>query len=1048
MSDASILFGVKTHSDKARNRLSISSRTTALRRSGDSTRDGFGDEASHSSSASDDIEDLDNPDPDNLPMFVDGRVYLARKPKPTLMRAIKQIVNPRKVAEKDAFKSQQDHFAWLEMQKSLRRVRSPGPGSKHDYFQQYFAPVESMPFIEVDPFETLKFSYNLKDAHGGTGLEIIPSSFTQADKLARNVNQKSSQLTPQILSQKYLTRPYARSPLLKLRVLFIWVSENIRLEGGPMRDVSGGRYKLGPAGDVAPTYYPPANGTIPPTMTSAIAKAINQTLKANSSPPNPRRTPASSTTNLAAAAAIAALSPNGGGGMAGPSLADGTSSSAPVISAAMASAFMQGLEDCSKSFLIEGAPENAQEVLTSRICRTGEGFANIFAEMAVAAGIEDVGVVKGHLKGPMDVFAKEIPPPNHAWNVVKIDGDYRFIDCCLASPFYPGHYPNKSKEAHSFYFLTPPSDMILTHFPTFLTYQYIAPPITTSVFLQLPFVRPAFFDYGLRFLDFKKRTRLEIKDDQPVEIFLVIGAGEGIDLRAEVEAMTAEGKVIKKRALAQVTVWRPNPNLLSSLAAGPGMNCLLSDGEEGLTAATASALAAVGTMATGVSPGTSRAHPGSPGSGRLSGRSGGIRIAKIKAVLPAETVTSVGDVRKGVVHIYAGRKVGNALADAMPYALAVTLPIRHTGTLPKTPFSFVLPHFSPYEYYIKAPQSELLYYPHIYKFSILSLAALSEAASMPLPGPIQWANLSPSPSGIFDSHPTTPSGSAIFNPTSPSSSTPVSSMSSPPPPHPSASSSASFSSSSPSKVMAVDQVGGSGGYASTTSGPRPSLLSQHRASQHHHGGVGSSTSPTTSAAMTAGMTTGAMVANSNQASSATSTLGPYGAVSSTTKQKQHLSSSSLASPNRLSQQQHQGLLGGAHSQLASSSSSATLGGHVRRLSSSSACSISSPPFKGTANYTTNTTMAMTTAMAMPSSASLFAQSIGAPVVARPERLVLRSQTNRIYKLVYDPVRQCHEAQIEIKERGLWECVRLDDGGKGRVGREGAGGVVIASWRCV
>ncbi|KAF9970179.1 cytokinesis protein 3 [Actinomortierella ambigua] len=905
---------------------------------------------------------------------------------------------------------------------------------------------------------------------------LEPASRLIADKLARNVNQKSSQLTPVLLSQKYLTRPYARSPLLKLRVLFIWVSENIRLEGGAMRDVSGGRYKLGPAGDVASTYHPSVNGNISPVVTSVIAKAINETLKASSSPPNPRRTPASSSTNLAAAAAIATLSPNGSNG-AGNSLVEGTPSSPPfVVSAATAAAFLQGMDDCSKGFLMEDEPESAQEVLTNRVCRTGEGFANLFAEMAVAAGIEDVGVVKGYLKGPMDVFAKEIPPPNHAWNVVKIDGVYRFIDCCLASPFYPGNYPNKSKEARSFYFLTPPSDMILTHFPTFLTYQYIAPPITSSIFLQLPFVRPAFFEFGLRFLDFKKRTRLEIKDDQPVEVFIVIGAGEGVDLRAEVEAMTAEGKVSKKRALAQVTIWRPNPNLLSSLS-GSGIS---PDGEDvsatastmsttagpypfsshqgtkhGLPASQLSALATAAGMTAVGSHGANGIHPGSPSSGRLGGRAGaglcGIRIAKIKAVLPTETVKSVGGIRKGVLHIYAGRKVENALTDAIPYALAVSLPIRHTGTLPRTPFSFVLPHFSPYEYYIKAPQTELLYYPHTYKFSIVSLAALSQATSTPLPSPIQWADYSPSTSAVFDSHPITPNGSSVLqHAQSPSSAT------SPPPLATKRSAGVGSSTTSMTgspKVTTTDLASSpsNGSYASTLSGAKPSHLSQRRASHHYTGSSSSSGTsgqvslpPPVPAVGSSTVTTATTHVTATQATPAmTMTLGPYGAVLSTSSRlKQHSSSSSLASPSRVSQHYnhtprhgHPPLHPSSHNNHSASSLSATLGtgggGHVRRHSSSSACSIS--PSAGGAAM---------------SASSVFAQSIGHPAVARPERLVLRSQTNRIYKLVYDPVRQCHEAQMEIKERGLWECVRLDDGGKGRVGREGAGGVVIASWRCV
>lgn len=561
---------------------------------------------------------------------IDMSAYTAKKPKTTLIRAFKQILNPKKVAEKDAIKNQNEHFAWVEMQKSLKRVSSPEPTLDNPFFTtqaiMYGANASSGggmvamdEYSHQDPFEVLKRSHVMRDAAPtGNTLDFGPSVFVQVDKVARNINQRGPHMTPQLLSQKYLTRPYSKSPLFKLRVLFVWVSENIRLEGGPTRDVSGGRYKLGPAGD-----------------------------------------------HLAAAAHA----------MGGLGSAANSPSSRPGSRVPPAAVFMAGIEEYSRGFLQEDSPELAQDVLTSRFCKTGEGFANLFAEMALAAGIEDVGVVKGYIRGPMDVFSKDVPPPNHAWNVVRIDGTYRFIDCCLASPYHPAHYPNRPSGASPFYFLTSPMDLVLSHFPTFLTYQYIAPAIPPQVFVRLPFVRPAFFEYGLNLVDFKKRTRLEIKDDQPIEVVIRIdgggngqtsagsgsaggasgaggvatpmtsvqglfggeclgkGCGEEIELRAEVEAMTSEGKVIRKRGLAQIMIWNPYHQTSNSGTVAP-------------TAPSGSAVTTSNTVTT-----MSRLYQGH--------HCTGVRIAKIKAVLPAETVVGANGVRKGVVHIYAGRKVEN-----------------------------------------------------------------------------------------------------------------------------------------------------------------------------------------------------------------------------------------------------------------------------------------------------------------------------------------------------------------------------------------------------
>ncbi|KAK5822616.1 hypothetical protein F5H01DRAFT_410872 [Linnemannia elongata] len=884
--------------------------------------------------------------------------YTAKKPKTTLIRAFKQIINPRKVAEKDADRHKREHFAWVEMQKSLKRVPSPDIGKE----RPFFAPEDCLEDpLDQDPFEVLKRCHVMRDtlpAPGATTvnslLDVGPAAFTQVDKVARNVNQRGPHMTPQLLSQKYLTRPYAKAPLSKLRVLFIWVSENIRLEGGPTRDVSGGRYKLGPSGDPLSTAQ--SNGN---------AAGESQTLRTGS---------------------------NGGVGSPSPSAAS--------------AAWIPGSDDHSRGLLQEDSPELAQEVLTSRTSKTGEGFANLFAEMALAAGIEDVGVVKGYIKGPMDVFSKEVPPANHAWNVVRINGTYRFIDCCLASPFHPAHYPNRPQNATSFYFLTSPMDLVLSHFPMFLTYQYIAPSIPPQIFLRLPFVRPAFFDFGLSLPEFKRRTRLDVKDDESIEVVIRIdgggsnpgsvgaasttggghnavggqngmsagsmsglfggeclgrGCGEGIELRAEVEAMTAEGKVIKRRALAQIMIWNPYQ---AQVVAMTGQAQQQQQQVQGSTASSSfSGSTGVAAMATGQ-------HYPTHHRMFLPHHCTGIRIAKIKAVLPSETVVGAGGIRKGIIHIYAGRKVETAPADATPYSLALSLPVRHRGTMPRTPFNFVLPHFSPYEFYIKSPQTELLYYPHTYKFCVLSLAAQGQAAAI--------------------------SANTV-----------------------------AIAENDAAMAMAVIAATSSSNMGGTVGGSAPGTTSPRHAKANSNIG-------------TAGSTGSASIPpvyrpqpNAQQSSRGVfnPSAGAGGPLTATSTSQSVTSMTSPPSMHPLATTASMGAL------------RLTGGQHHSRLHQHQ-------QYHSQHQMSSSTSMASTSSMSVNGTPSTSSNKGGGVAIPRPERLVLRTQTNRIYKLVYDPVRQCHEAEVDVKERGIWECVRMDDGGKSRVGREGAGGVVIATWRCI
>jgi transglutaminase/protease-like cytokinesis protein 3 len=64
--------------------------------------------------------------------------------------------------------------------------------------------------------------------------------------------------------------------------------------------------------------------------------------------------------------------------------------------------------------------ETAEVVLSKRWCRTGVGFARLFCEMAVAAGLEDIKVVYGYLRVPKDNIEVATRSNgkikiNHAW---------------------------------------------------------------------------------------------------------------------------------------------------------------------------------------------------------------------------------------------------------------------------------------------------------------------------------------------------------------------------------------------------------------------------------------------------------------------------------------------------------------------------------------------------------------------------------------------------------------------------------------------------------
>jgi hypothetical protein len=190
-----------------------------------------------------------------------------------------------------------------------------------------------------------------------------------------------------------------------------------------------------------------------------------------------------------------------------------------------------------------------------------EEVACVVQSMCTAIGIH-CDIVRGFLKAPgEDVVLDSSPRPNHWWNAVVADGEWRFMDCSLASPTHPRRlmYSSASSHAEFFYFLTQPSEFCWTHIPLQMEQQHMVPPLPPQILLALPCACPPFFRQRVQMINFDT-SLIRMEDLEVVQIEFTVP--NDVECVAEVEAkgfavdqdgdVFETGDVVKKRALAQV----------------------------------------------------------------------------------------------------------------------------------------------------------------------------------------------------------------------------------------------------------------------------------------------------------------------------------------------------------------------------------------------------------------------------------------------------------------------------------------------------------------
>lgn len=167
-----------------------------------------------------------------------------------------------------------------------------------------------------------------------------------------------------------------------------------------------------------------------------------------------------------------------------------------------------------------------QKVLRDRttIC---SGYSNLYFALASAMDLEAL-IISGYAKGATTTETND--DVNHAWNGVRIDGNWYLLDATWGSgsvteeKFKPQYKP--------YYFATKPSEFIYTHFPQDQGWQLLDRTYSRVEFTSLPHISSGFYNLGLQLVnhqisEIKATERIDIALKAPANIFAIADLYQG-----------------------------------------------------------------------------------------------------------------------------------------------------------------------------------------------------------------------------------------------------------------------------------------------------------------------------------------------------------------------------------------------------------------------------------------------------------------------------------------------------------------------------------------
>ena len=141
------------------------------------------------------------------------------------------------------------------------------------------------------------------------------------------------------------------------------------------------------------------------------------------------------------------------------------------------------------------SPTDAESVLKNGagVC---DGFASLFLAIGLEMGLE-IEKVSGYSKGYSYREGQRFSRSNHAWNRIKIDGEWKMFDATWGEGYGTtvGGKLKSVKEFEAFWFDTDPYAFVFTHYPENGQTE-LSPPLSLAEFGSLPMVDKGLFQMG------------------------------------------------------------------------------------------------------------------------------------------------------------------------------------------------------------------------------------------------------------------------------------------------------------------------------------------------------------------------------------------------------------------------------------------------------------------------------------------------------------------------------------------------------------------------